>query len=67
MKDFCTIHDSTDINDGCALVNGRKSVYLPIIKKNTASTLQVVSEIHSTLDVFTNVLPEDVKVTFAFD
>ena len=33
------VADATDLNYGYALVDGRKSIYVPIIKKNTASTL----------------------------
>ncbi|HEX3659691.1 MAG TPA: efflux RND transporter permease subunit [Pirellulales bacterium] len=67
IRDIGTIADATDINYGYALVNGKKSVYLPIIKKNTASTLEVVKEIHETIDKFKELLPAGVDVTFAFD
>ena len=39
LRDVATIKDDTDITYGYALVNGKKSVYLPIIKKDTGSTL----------------------------
>ena len=39
VRDVATVSDSTDLNYGYALVNGHKSVYLPIVKKSTASTL----------------------------
>ena len=64
---MATIHDTTDINYGCALVNGRKSVYLPIVKKDTASTLTVVREVHEALPLFRSVVPEDVQVRYEFD
>jgi multidrug efflux pump subunit AcrB len=67
LRDVGTVADATDINYGYALVNGRKSVYLPIVKKGTASTLQVVSDIHNTMPEFKAVLPEDVDITFEFD
>ena len=47
LRDVATIQDATDITYGYALVNGKKSVYLPIIKKDTASTLTVVADIHN--------------------
>jgi multidrug efflux pump subunit AcrB len=62
-----TVADATDLNYGYALVDGRKSVYLPIIKKSTASTLQVVSDVHKGMPVFKGALPEDVDIRFAFD
>src|SRR5580658_9443336 len=67
VRDVGKVADATDINYGYALVDGRKSIYLPIIKKNTASTLQVVSNIKKAMPVFKGVLPEDVDVSFAFD
>ena len=39
LRDVATIQDDTDVTYGYALVNGKKSVYLPIIKKDTGSTL----------------------------
>jgi multidrug efflux pump subunit AcrB len=67
LRDVGTVADATDINYGYALVNGRKSVYLPIVKKGTASTLQVVDDIHRSMPLFKAVLPEDVDITFEFD
>src|SRR6267378_2237402 len=67
LRDVAKVADATDINYGYALVDGRKSVYLPIIKKSTASTLQVVSDVHKAMPVFKSVMPEDVDVSFAFD
>ena len=67
IRDVATISDSTDVNYGYALVDGRKSVYLPIIKKDTASTLTVVANIQDTMPNFRAVLPDDVKISFVFD
>jgi len=67
IRDVATISDSTDVSYGYALVNGRKSVYLPILKKDTASTLDVVANIHAAMPAFRDVLPKDVKINFEFD
>lgn len=68
IRDVATISDSTDVNYGYALVDGRKSVFLPIIKKDTASTLDVVSNIQNkAMPEFRKVLPEDVEIQFEFD
>ncbi len=67
IRDVATIADSTDVNYGYALVNGQKSVYLPILKKDTASTLDVVANIHAAMPAFRDVLPPDVKISFEFD
>ncbi|MFO0880035.1 MAG: efflux RND transporter permease subunit [Gemmataceae bacterium] len=67
IRDVGTIQDSTDVNYGYALVNGKKSVYLPIVKKDTASTLTVVADLKRSLPTLRDSLPEDVEVEFAFD
>jgi multidrug efflux pump subunit AcrB len=70
LRDIATIQDDTDITYGYALVNGKKSVYLPIIKKDTGSTLTVVDDVHKSMELFrdaTHSLFPDVKVSFQFD
>jgi multidrug efflux pump subunit AcrB len=67
IRDVATIDDGTDVNYGHALVNGQKSVYLPVIKKDTASTLTVVANIHNSMEAFRAVLPKDVEISFEFD
>jgi multidrug efflux pump subunit AcrB len=52
LRDVATIQDNTDITYGYALVNGKKSVYLPIIKKDTGSTLDVVADVHKNMKMF---------------
>ena len=64
---MATIQDDTDVNYGYALVNGKKSVYLPIIKKDTASTLTVVADIRKSMQLFRDVVPKDVTIDFEFD
>ncbi|HMB08923.1 MAG TPA: efflux RND transporter permease subunit [Isosphaeraceae bacterium] len=67
LRDIATIQDDTDITYGYALVNGKKSVYLPIIKKDTGSTLTVVADVHKAMQTFREAVPKDVKVSFQFD
>jgi multidrug efflux pump subunit AcrB len=67
LRDVATISDDTDITYGYALVNGRKSVYLPIIKKDTGSTLTVVADVHKSMKLFRDAVPKDVTVNFEFD
>ncbi|MDR3622927.1 MAG: efflux RND transporter permease subunit [Paludisphaera borealis] len=67
LRDVATFQDDVDITYGYALVNGKKSVYLPIIKKDTASTLNVVADIHKSMQLFRDVVPKDVKISFEFD
>jgi multidrug efflux pump subunit AcrB len=67
IRDVGTISDSTDIPVGYALVNGRKSVYIPVVKQASASTLSVVSAIKENLHRFQAAVPDDVSVTYEFD
>ena len=67
LRDIATIQDDVDITYGYALVNGRKSVYLPIIKKDTGSTLTVVADIHKAMKRFRESVPKEVEVSFEFD
>src|SRR5262249_12720730 len=67
LRDVATIQDDVDITYGYALVNGKKSVYLPIIKKDTGSTLTVVADVHKAMPMFRDAVPKDVSVTFQFD
>jgi multidrug efflux pump subunit AcrB len=67
VRDIATIEDSTDIPTGFALVNGKRTVYIPVTKRSDASTLEVVRLVKENLPTFQKVLPDDVKVSYAFD
>src|SRR5690606_24541494 len=57
----------SDQTVGYALVNGKRSVYLPIIKKADASTLDAVKNLKDAIPLLKNQLPEDVDVRYEFD
>jgi multidrug efflux pump subunit AcrB len=67
IRDVATVEDTTNLDFGAALVNGAKSVYLPIIKKSEASTLEVVAGIRKSMPLFREAVPRDVTVDFEFD
>lgn len=67
MHDIGTVEDGSDISLGYALVNGRRTVYLPVTKRADASTLDVVREVKASMGRFANVLPSDVQVSYEFD
>jgi multidrug efflux pump subunit AcrB len=67
IRDVGTVTDSTDIPTGYALVNGRKSVYLPVVKRADASTLDVVNAVKAGMARFQAAVPEDVKISYEFD
>ena len=67
LRDVATIQDYVDITYGYALVNGKKAVYLPIIKKDTGSTLTVVADVRKSMQKFRDAVPKDVTINFEFD
>jgi multidrug efflux pump subunit AcrB len=67
IRDVGTVADSTDLPVGYALVNGRKSVYLPVVKQASASTLTVVNAVKENMSRFQAAMPDDVKISYEFD
>ena len=67
LRDLGTVEDSADITTGFALVNGRRTVYIPVTKRASASTLAVVDLVKANLPKFQAALPDDVKVAYEFD
>jgi multidrug efflux pump subunit AcrB len=67
LRDIGSVQDTMDILAGYAMVDGRRSVYLPVIKRADASTLDVVNEVRDALPRFRALVPEDITVDFEFD
>jgi multidrug efflux pump subunit AcrB len=67
LRDVGQVVDGSDIVTSYALVNGRRTVYIPVTKRSTASTLSVVNLVKANLAKFQSVLPPDVKVSYEFD
>jgi len=67
LRDVGTVADSTDTLVGYALVNGKRSVYIPVTKRADASTWNVVQEVKATLPAFKDAVPADVHVSYEFD
>jgi multidrug efflux pump subunit AcrB len=67
IRDVGTVADASDILAGYALLNGRRTVYIPVTKRPDASTLTVVKEVRDNLARFQSLVPEDIKITFEFD
>jgi len=67
VRDVATVVDSTDIVTGVALVNGRRTVYIPVTKRADASTMTVVSLVRANLSRFQAALPAGVRVVYEFD
>jgi multidrug efflux pump subunit AcrB len=67
LKDVAKVEDAADITQGYALVNGKRSVYLPITKAASASTWEVVQNLKKAIPRLQAQLPEDVKLSYEFD
>ncbi|RYY29684.1 MAG: efflux RND transporter permease subunit [Sphingobacteriaceae bacterium] len=67
LHDVATVEDGADITSSYALVNGKRSVYLPITKSADASTWEVVQNLKKALPRFQALLPDDVKLSYEFD
>ena len=67
IRDVATVDDQSDITTSYALVNGRRTVYMPVTKRADASTLAVVGLVKANLAKFKAAVPDDVNVTFEFD
>jgi multidrug efflux pump subunit AcrB len=67
IRDIGVVEDGADIQTGYALVDGRRTVYIPVTKRADASTLAVVKEVKDNLPRFQSVLPDDISVSYQFD
>jgi multidrug efflux pump subunit AcrB len=67
LRDVGTVEDGADITSSYALINGKRSVYLPITKSADASTWEVVQNLKKAIPRFQALLPEDVKLSYEFD
>ncbi|HSZ32251.1 MAG TPA: efflux RND transporter permease subunit, partial [Puia sp.] len=67
MKDIAVVEDGADITTGYALVNGKRSIYLPVTKSADASTWEVVQNLKKAIPRFQSQLPEDVQLSYEFD
>lgn len=67
LRDVATVKDGSDINNGYALINGKRSVYVSIAKSADASTWEVVKQLKAALPRIQSTLPEDVSLSYEFD
>jgi multidrug efflux pump subunit AcrB len=67
VKDVARVADASDITVDYALINGKRSVYIPIVKTADASTWSVVQGLKSKLPEMQSLLPDDIKVSYEFD
>jgi multidrug efflux pump subunit AcrB len=67
LRDVASVADSSDIPAGYALINGKRTVYIPVTKKPDASTIAVVDDVKKNLPRFQSLLPDDITVSYQLD
>jgi multidrug efflux pump subunit AcrB len=67
VRDIANVQLGADVTTSYALVNGKRSVYIPVTKRATASTWEVVKRVKAALPEMQAAIPEDIKVTYEFD
>jgi multidrug efflux pump subunit AcrB len=67
VRDVGTVTDGSDIVTSYALIDGRRTVYIPVTKRSDASTLTVVNLVKDNLPKFQSVVPDGVTVSYEFD
>jgi multidrug efflux pump subunit AcrB len=67
VRDVASVADGADITVDYALVNGKRSVYIPVVKTADASTWDVVQTLRKRIPEMKSLLPEDVNISYEFD
>ncbi|HZK64126.1 MAG TPA: efflux RND transporter permease subunit, partial [Puia sp.] len=67
IHDIATVSDAADVTVDYALINGKRSVYIPVVKTAEASTWDVVQHLKSKLPEMKSLLPDDVNISYEFD
>src|SRR5207237_2098537 len=67
VRGVARVEDGADIVYNIALVNGRRTVYMPVTKRADASTLDVVGALKAALPKMRSLVPPDIQIRFEFD
>ena len=67
VHDVARVVDGADIVYNVATVNGHPTVYMTVIKRADASTLNVVNAVKAALPQMRALVPPDVQINFEFD
>ncbi|QEM03819.1 efflux RND transporter permease subunit [Mucilaginibacter rubeus] len=67
VHDVAAVDNGADITSGYALINGKRSVYIPVTKRADASTWDVVQRVKAALPDMQAAIPADIKVSYEFD
>ena len=67
VRDVARVEDATDTPVGYALINGKRSVYIPVTKSADASTMSVVQALRAKLPEMQALLPDNIHLSYEFD
>ncbi|MBS1559055.1 MAG: efflux RND transporter permease subunit [Bacteroidetes bacterium] len=67
LRDVASVEDAADVTVGYALVNGKRSVYIPVTKTADASTMDVVNALKKKLPEMQSLLPDYINLRYEFD
>ncbi|SFE50994.1 Multidrug efflux pump subunit AcrB [Chitinophaga sp. CF118] len=67
VKDIANVSLGADVTTSYALINGKRSVYIPVTKRADASTWDVVQRVKAALPDMQSAVPSDIHVSYAFD
>lgn len=67
VHDLAQVDNGGDVTTGYALINGKRSVYIPVTKRADASTWEVVQKVKAALPDMQAAIPADIRVTYEFD
>jgi len=67
INDIGHVEDGADLTVGYALINGKRSVYMPVVKTGDASTWDVVQGLKKEIPDMQSLMPDDVHITYEFD
>jgi CzcA family heavy metal efflux pump len=67
LRDIASVSIGSDVTTSYALVNGKRTVYIPVTKRADASTWDVVKRVKAALPDMQSAIPDDIKVTYEFD
>lgn len=67
VRDLATVDNGADVTTGYALINGKRSVYIPVTKRADASTWDVVQSVKKALPEMQAAIPPDIKISYEFD
>ena len=67
VSDVASVSDAADVTVDYALINGKRSIYIPVVKTADASTWEVVKNLKARIPEMQSLLPDDVHIKYEFD